>query len=519
MSTPRRIIVTSRKGCASDLEKLYSSRAGCGPGEREALQSAANCVIIVSMKTRTAKNSIFAWALLPTVLSLAWPTMLEQLMHTAVQYIDTAMVGSLGTAATAAVGSTITVNWLMGSTVSAFGVGFLATISQAIGAGEGRRARRAAAQSALAVLVVGSLFTALTLSLSRRVPVWMQVDPSLRELASRYFFILYLPMLPRTASIIFGTVLRAAGDTKTPMRVGISVNLINVALNFLLIFETRSVTLLGRSFRIWGAGWGVVGAAAASAAAFLYGGLAITLALFRHPTISPRGCSLRPDWSVLRPCLRIAFPNMLQRFGTSLGYVAFAAMINALGELSTAAHTIANTVESAFYIPGFGMQAAAATLTGNAIGAGDRQRRRDTARLIFLCEIVLMLVSGSLLFAFAPGMVRLFSRDASVILLGSTVLRMVACSEPFYGVSIVTEGMLQGAGKTAVPFVFNIIGMWGVRITGTFICTRLLGLGLVSAWGCMIGHNLLLFTLFQIYYRRGRWDPLRERAAEGGITA
>jgi hypothetical protein len=153
------------------------------------------------------------------------------------------------------------------------------------------------------------------------------------------------------------------------------------------------------------------------------------------------------------------------------------------------------------------MMSAAATLTGNAIGAGDGERRRATARLIFLCEITMMLLSASLLFAYAPTMVRLFSRDAAVIALGSTVLRMVALSEPFYGVSIVTEGMLQGAGKMKAAFAFNLCGMWGVRIVGTFLCTRLLGFGLVAAWGCMIGHNLLLFVLFTAYYRRGNWLP------------
>ena len=464
------------------------------------------------MSLRRKENRIFAWPLLPAVLTLAWPTMLEQLLHTAVQYIDTAMVGTLGTQATAAVGSTSTVGWLVGSSCSAFGVGFLAYISQALGAGEEERARRAAAQSVLAVLVTGLFFTALTLSLSSLVPVWMRVDPSIRPLASRYFFILYLPMLPRTASVIFGTVLRAAGDSRTPMRVGLAVNLLNVILNFLLIYPSRRLRLFGLSLPLWGAGWGVAGAAAASAFAFAVGGVVITLALYRHPRISPRGHSLRPDGKVLRPCLRVAFPNMLQRFGTSLGYVAFASMINALGELSTAAHTVANTVESAFYIPGYGMQAAAATLTGNCLGAGDEKRRRDLARLIFLCEVSLMLLSGSLLFAFAPAMAGIFSRDAAVIALGSTVLRMVACSEPFYGVSIVTEGMLQGAGKTRVPFAVNILGMWGVRILGTWICTARLGMGLVSAWGCMIGHNLLLFVLFTLYYLRGGWNPLRQGA-------
>ena len=198
---------------------------------------------------------------------------------------------------------------------------------------------------------------------------------------------------------------------------------------------------------------------------------------------------------------------MLQRFGTSLGYVAFAAMINSLGELSTAAHTIANTVESAFYIPGYGMMTAAATLTGNAIGRGDERAMRAQARLILLLEVSMMVVSGGLLFAFAPAMVRLFSADAAVILLGSTVLRMVACSEPFYGVPLVIEGMLMGAGKTVASFAFNIAGMWGIRIVGTYICTQVLGLGLVSAWGCMIAHNLALFVMFTVYYFRGNWRP------------
>jgi len=450
------------------------------------------------------------WGMIGVIFALAWPTMLEQLMQTAVQYIDTAMVGSLGTAATAAVGATTTVNWLIGSTVSALGVGFLSMIAKAYGANDRPLAARATGQATLAVLASGIFFTILTLGLSSQVPVWMQVDENIRELAATYFFILYTPMLPRAASIIFGTALRAAGDTKTPMRVGVWVNIINVTLNFLLIYPSRMLNVFGLEFWMPGAGMGVIGAAVASAIAFTVGGVCITVALWRHPVISPKGQKLRPDMEVLRPCLRVALPNMLQRFGTSLGYVAFAAMINSLGEISTAAHTIANTVESAFYVPGYGMQTAAATLAGNAYGARDRQRMKELARTILIIETLLMILSGGLLFLFAPDMMGLFSKNAEVILLGATVLRMVAVSEPFYGVSIIIEGMLQGVGRTVTPFVFNIIGMWGVRIVGTFICTQLLGMTLVSAWACMIAHNLLLFVLFTIHYLRGKWNPLNE---------
>ena len=366
--------------------------------------------------------------LLPVVFALAWPTMLEELMQTAVQYIDTAMVGRLGTYATAAVGSTATINWLVGTTIYAFAIGFLAYISQSLGAGETNKARAASAQAVLAVLITGSFFTVLTAALSPFVPTWMQVDPELRETASRYFLILYLPMLPRAATVIFGTVLRAAGDTKTPMRIGVGVNLMNVVLNFLLIYHTRTVNLFGRDLLIWGAGLEVTGAALASAISFTFGGIAITVALLRHKTVSPRGFSIRPDRTVLRPCLRVALPNMAQRFTTSLGYVVFAAMINALGDTATAAHTVANTVESAFYIPGYGMQAAAATLTGNALGRGDRQRMRDQSALIIMVEVTLMVLSRGLLFAFAPDMVRLFSDDPKVIELVRSAVRLLILS-------------------------------------------------------------------------------------------
>ena len=444
-----------------------------------------------------------------TVLALAWPTMLEQLLQTAVQYIDTAMVGSLGTAAIAAVGSTTTVNWLIGSTVSAVGVGFLAFIAKAHGAKEYDNAKRASAQAILAVLVLGAFLTALLLSLSPLIPVWMQVDQSIRTLASQYFFILYAPMLARTATTIFGTILRASGDTKTPMLVGIVVNLANVVLNFFFIYPTRSVTLFSRSFVIPGFGMGVIGAAIASAIAFLLGGICITVALFRHPHVSPRGYRIRPDKTILLPCLRVAAPNAAQRFGTSLGYVVFAAMVNSLGGISTAAHTVANTVESAFYIPGFGMQTAAATLAGNAYGARDEQKLKELSKMILAIEIVLMLLSGGLLFLFAPKMVSIFSKDAEVILLGSIVLRMVALSEPFYGVSIVVEGMMHGMGKTVMPLICNVTGMWAIRIVGTFICTQIFSFGLIGAWACMIAHNLAMFGMFLFYYLSGRFHPMR----------
>ena len=467
---------------------------------------------IMSREKLSEKNmssAVSTRKMLPVILALSLPTMLEQLMQTAVQYIDTAMVGSLGTSATAAVGATSTVSWLVGSTISAIGVGFLAFISQHIGAGEEESARKASGQAVLAVIAAGVFFTLITTLLSGQIPVWMSVDENIRDMAARYFLILYSPMMFRTASIIFGTVLRAAGDTKTPMLVGVGVNVINIVLNFFLIYPTRKFNLFGQAITVLGADMGIDGAAIASAASYVFGGIMITVALFRHKKISPKNQSLRPDRVIIRACLKVAIPNMFQRFATSLGYVVFASMINSLGETSAAAHTIANTVESLFYIPGYGMQTASAALSGFAYGAKDEIRLKRLVKTIIPLEVLLMIVSGGLLFIFAPQLMSLFSKDGAVIALGSTVLRMVAVSEPFYGVPIVIEGILQGLGKTVVPFIFSVMGMWCVRIAGTFVFTQIAAGGLVEAWGCMIGHNLVLFIMFVAYFSSGKWNPFR----------
>ncbi len=453
-------------------------------------------------------------AALKTIVLLAWPTVLEQVLMTAVSYVDSAMVGRIGARATAAVGITATVNWLVGSSISALSIGFLAYISKEIGARRPENARRAAAQASLVTLIVGIAATIVSLALSGRIPVWMRAAPDILDDARRYFFITYAPMLFRTASIMFGTCLRAAGDTRTPLRVNLMMNLVNVAFNFLLIYPGRTASLLGTRAFIPGAGLGVTGAALATALSFVVGGAGMAMALLRHPLLSPRGLSLKPNGEILRPCLRVALPCGLQRFGTNFGFVIFASMINSLGTVATAAHSIANTAESAFYIPGYGMQTAAATLAGNCYGAKDQARMKRLTRMLIALEVALMLLSGAALLLGAEALMGVFTRDEQVIALGARVLRMVAVSEPIYGVAVILEGIFQGVGDTRSAFIFNILCMWGVRILGTWVALTFFGGGLTAAWGCMIAHNALLGALLTMRYLRGRWNPLNREAAD-----
>ena len=128
----------------------------------------------------------------------------------------------------------------------------------------------------------------------------------------------------------------------------------------------------------------------------------------------------------MKSCLRVAVPVALARLTTSAGHVVFASLVATLGTVSLAAHSIALTAEEAFYIPVFGINAAAATLTGNALGEKDARKLDIVGRGTIIITLVLMSITGGLLFAFAPQVMNLFTPDFRVAEQGMTVLRLVA---------------------------------------------------------------------------------------------
>lgn len=150
------------------------------------------------------------------ILRLAWPTIVEQALQTIVIYINTAMIGELGKNASAAVGLTATVCWLINSPAFAIGIGATACISRAIGEENAAEVRTYAAQAVKASLVLGLIMTALTLGISPFLPAWLGAEPVIQHDASVYFALICAPYLLNAMNIIFGAVLRGAGDTRLP---------------------------------------------------------------------------------------------------------------------------------------------------------------------------------------------------------------------------------------------------------------------------------------------------------------
>ena len=155
--------------------------------------------------------------ILQTIFCLAWPAFLEQILQTIVQYIDTAMVGRIGAHASASVGLTGAMSWLVISVLLAFGIGILSCVAEAIGAGKPELARRYGIQSLYFTIILGVVLGAVMLGISPHLPRWLGADPAIQKEASLYFGIVCTPMIFRASSAVLGSTMRGAGDTKSPM--------------------------------------------------------------------------------------------------------------------------------------------------------------------------------------------------------------------------------------------------------------------------------------------------------------
>lgn len=287
--------------------------------------------------------------------------------------------------------------------------------------------------------------------------------------------------------------------------------LVNISLNYFLISPSRVLFLGPLRFHIWGGGLGVTGAAVATALAYVLNGVLMFAALRRSPYFRICGEGLRPCRPVIAECLGVGLPAAGQRFIIYVGHMLFTAMVARLGTLAVAIHSIALTAEEAFYIPGYGMQAAAATLAGNAAGRQNLEQLRQVARTTTLLSTVIMTALSLLLFLFPEHVMALFTTDPRVIEGGGRVLRIVSVSEPLFAVAVIMEGIFDGIGDVKAPFLISTLSLWAVRLVPTWLCVTRFGLGLEVVWICMVGDNVLRCLLLLGRFFGRNWKAYLEK--------
>lgn len=444
---------------------------------------------------------------LKQVVRLSIPAVLAEISAIVMQYIDAAMVGSLGAGATAAIGLVSSTTWLFGGLCISVATGFSVQVAQLIGAGQDEEARDVLRQALACTLAFGLAVAAAGIGISRRLPMWLGGAEEIRRDASRYFLI-YACALPATQMRhTAGSILQCSGDMKVPSRLNIMMCGLDVIFNSLLIFPTRQISVYGFSFMTAGAGLGVTGAALGTALSEAVTAVLMLYAVcFRSKRLRLRGRREEKfcfQGKCLRTAVRLAVPMAFEHTVMCGAHIAETRIVAPLGTVSVAANSLAVTAESLCYMPGHGIGAAATTLVGQSIGAGKPETARRYANVAVALGAVVMTCTGGLMFLGAPFMFSMLTPDEAIRTLGVRVLRIEAFAEPLFAVSIVTAGALRGAGDTLVPSLINLASMWGVRITAaTFLARRF---GLIGVWIAMCGELCVRGIMFLVRLLRGKW--------------
>jgi putative MATE family efflux protein len=456
------------------------------------------------------------------IVSLSVPSILAQISATVMFFIDASMVGHLGARASAAIGLVETTTWLLGGLASAANMGFSVQVAHFIGANDFEAARRVLRQSLICCLIWSLMLCLGSIAIHSYLPYWLGGTEEIAHDASLYFMIIGICGIFFQMEGLAGSMLKCSGNMKIPSVLNIMMCVLDVVFNYCFIY------LLDM---------GVAGAAIGTGLAELItAALMLYFLLFRskmlgiwrtEPTESKQTQplstataratsqrnslnSFRPTADVVGTAFKIGAPMGLQHMLMGGAQVVSTIIVAPLGTVAIAANSLAITVESLCYMPGYGIAEAATTLVGQGIGAGQRLLTRSFAWMSVALGMAVMTFMGMLMWLFAPELMSLMSPVTDIIAQGTEVLRIEAWAEPMFAAAIVCNGVLIGAADTLVPAIMSLMSMWCVRLTLAAWMAR--DYGLRGVWMAMAIELTFRGLLFLTRLASGRW--LKEKVTK-----
>ena len=445
---------------------------------------------------------------------LSIPAILAQLSNIVMEYIDAAMVGSLGAEASAAIGLTVTSTWLMWGIISSVSTGFAVQVAHLTGGGDNEGARSVLRQSLTAVLCFSAVLSAAGLAVSDALPVWLGGEESIRHDATLYFRIFVLSMPVLSLLSLSGSMLRCSGNILVPGIINVAMCVADVVFNFFLIFPSRTVSVAGREIAVWGAGLGVEGAAIGTALAGVAGTAVMVYYMWYRSSelrLARTHGSFKVGGECLKKALKIGLPVGAEHIFICGAQIMTTVIVAPLGAVALAAHSLSITAESLCYMPGYGIADAATTLSGQSIGAGRRDLARHFGSITVWTGVAAMTVMGVVMYFAAPAMMGFLSPVEAIRDAGVGVLRIEAFAEPMFAASIVAYGVFVGAGDTLVPCMMNLGSMWAVRLVAAALLAPVLGLR--GVWIAMCGELCFRGVIFLARLYGGRWIKIMPNIA------
>ncbi|MBD5247938.1 MAG: MATE family efflux transporter [Barnesiella sp.] len=437
---------------------------------------------------------------------LSWPAIIAQLSTIVMQYIDAAMVGSLGAESSASIGLMATSTWLLWGLCSAVASGFSVQVANRIGASDRKGAEDVLRQSFLPVVIFSVLLALFGVGISGSLPLWLRGGEEIAADASSYFLVFCISLPVLQISFLSGAMLRCSGNTLFPGIVNTGICVLDVIFNALLIFDGHDITLGSTVLHIPGAGLGVTGAAIGTALAEVVAAVVMLWYLWRRNkelNLRDGHGSFLPKRNCMNRAFRISTPLGVEHMLMCGAQVFITAIVAPLGTVAIAANAFAVTAESLCYMPGYGISEAATTLVGQSLGAGREKLARSFAKITVWSGILVMTLMGVVMYVAAPLMMGIISPVAEICALGTEVLRIEAFAEPMFAASIVAYGVFVGAGDTLVPAGMNLGSIWGVRIVLAAILAPTLGLR--GVWIAMAIELCFRGAIFLLRLRSDRW--------------
>ena len=425
------------------------------------------------------------------IVSLSIPSILAQISATVMFFIDASMVGHLGAKASAAIGIVETSGWLMGGLASAANMGFSVQVAHFIGANDFEAARRVLRQSLVCCTIWAVMISLTSVIIAPFLPYWMGGSADIAHDASLYFAIFGVAGLFFQMEGLAGSMLKCSGNMKIPSILNIGMCVMDVGFNYLFIYILNL---------------GVVGAAIGTGVAMLITAILMLYFLLvksKMLSLVGRPGSFKPKEDTVRTAIKIGAPMGFQHLLMGGAYVVSTIIVAPLGTIAIAAHSLAITVESLCYMPGYGIAEAATTLVGQGIGAGQKMLTRSFAFMSVGLGISVMTLMGILMWTFAPELMALMSPVEEVIAQGTQVLRIEAWAEPMFAAAIVANGVFIGAGDTMIPAIMSLGSMWAVRLT--LAATLAPRYGLKGVWTAMAIELTFRGSIFLTRLFKGGW--------------
>lgn len=429
------------------------------------------------------------------LLHIIAPLVLEQMLAITVGLCDTMMVSSVGEAAVSGISLVDSLNLLLIFVFGAMATGGTVIAAQLIGRRDEKAACAAAKQMVYVVFFVSLAVTAVTLIFRERLLYLLfgSIEADVMQHAQTYLFWTALSFPPLALYNAGTAIFRSVGNTKLTLYTALFINAVNIVGNAILIY---------------GFGLGVAGAAIATLFSRTFGGVLMIALAHRkkYPIHLENIFSYRPEWRYIRGILRIGVPAGLENCMFQVGKLMTQSLISTFSPAAVTANAVAGTLTALQYTPGNAMAAAATTITGQCIGAGEKEQAKKYTKILTVITYISIIAVSVLILACSGLLIGLFHMEADSAAIAKQLLvihSVIVCT--VWTPAFLLPSSFRAANDIRFPLIVSLATMWILRVGGSYVLGNGLSLGVAGVWLAMGVDWTVRACIFSVRYFRGKW--------------